>query len=140
MPDFTIIASTIIASDWCQLSIQIFKTSDRCYTICLKNFNAEKKMSDKNVDDLENMRGTNEDDAVNYWQSLIRVGRELFFCSSQGAFTQSDISHFLPVINVVGNTTLPRQKDHTVLNGAMSVGSFCRTRAVLPTTFMTGNK
>ena len=35
---------------------------------------------------------------------------------------------------------VPQQKDHTVYNGAMSVGSFCRAWAVLPTTFMTSNK
>ena len=57
-----------------------------------------------------------------------------------GAFTQTDISHLLPVINVESDTTLLRQKDHTVFSGAMSVGSFCRAKALLSTTFMTGNK
>ncbi len=54
--------------------------------------------------------------------------------------TQSDISHLLPVINVESDTALPQQKDHTVFSGSMSVGSFCRAKAVLPTTFMTGDK
>ena len=58
----------------------------------------------------------------------------------EGAFTRSDISHLLPVINVESDNAIPRKKDHTVFSAAMSVGSFCRARAVFPTTFMTGNK
>ena len=34
---------------------------------------------------------------------------------SMGAFTRSDISHLLPVINFESDTALPRQKDHTAL-------------------------
>ncbi len=47
------------------------------------------------------------------------------------------------VSKMLSDTALPRQKDHTVFmvfSGAMSVGSFCRARAVLQITFMTGNK
>ena len=59
---------------------------------------------------------------------------------SQGAFTRSD----KPL--VTGHKCwewycpIPQQKDHTVFRGAMSVESFCCTRAVLPTTFISGNK
>ena len=55
-----------------------------------------------------------------------------------GAFTRSDIRRLLSVINV--ESALPRQKDQTVFSGATSVATFCRARAVLPTTFMTGSK
>ncbi len=63
---------------------------------------------------------------------LARIRRTLinnFYVAAKGPFTRSDISHLLPVINV---------ESDTALSGAMSVGSFCRARAVLPTTFMTG--
>ena len=57
-----------------------------------------------------------------------------------GAFTLSGINHLLPVINVVGYIVLARQKDPTDLAPLKTVWSFCRGRAVLPTTFMTGKK
>ncbi len=59
---------------------------------------------------------------------------------SMGAFTRSGVSHLLPVINVVGNTALVRQKDPTHIARLKIVWSFCRSRAVSLSTFMTGNK
>ncbi len=59
---------------------------------------------------------------------------------SEGVFTRSGLNHLIPVINVVGNTTLARQKYPTDIAPLKTLCSFCRGRAVLPTTFMTGNK
>ena len=41
-----------------------------------------------------------------------------------GAFTRSDISHLLPVINVESDTAIPRQKDHTALAELCQLGPF----------------
>ncbi len=57
-----------------------------------------------------------------------------------GAFTRSGINHMLPVINVVGNTALARQKDPTDIAPLKTVWSVCHGRAVSLSTFMTGNK
>ncbi len=57
-----------------------------------------------------------------------------------GAFTRSGINHLLPVINVVGNTTLARQKDPTNIAPLKIVCPSYRGRAVSLSTFMTGNK
>ncbi len=39
-----------------------------------------------------------------------------------GAFTRSDISHLLPVINVESDTALPWQKNHTALAELCQLG------------------
>ncbi len=46
------------------------------------------------------------------------------FVLSLGAFTRSGINHLLPVINVVGNTALARQKDPTDISEVKLCGPF----------------